>query len=370
MTILSTDTSCDETSVAVTRGNIIISNVLWSQASMHSEYGGVFPSLAKRAHEEHIDWVIAKAIKKAFPSSQSTISHLLTTKIDAIAVTVGPGLAIALEVGINKAKELAQTYNKPLVPVNHVEGHLLSVLAKPNTPKSAHHTPLTTHHTLLFPAFSLVASGKHTDLILVKGIGEYEIIAHTIDDALGEALDKAARMLGLGYPGGAILEKFAKKGDTKKYALPTPLAGQKERMEFSYSGLKTAFYRLTEKVKKGKALSKKQIYDLAAVFQDTAFRHVENVVVEALNKYPDTKSFFFGGGVSANTKLRKRLRKICRKKDVELLVPYSKTLCTDNAGMIGVVAGYKLKKGEFLSPKNVNKIDREPRAKINYPFLT
>src|SRR3989344_5696834 len=137
MAILSIDTSCDETSVAVTRGNIIISNVLWSQASMHSEYGGVFPSLAKRAHEEHIDWVIAKAIKKAFPSSQSTISHLLTTKIDAIAVTVGPGLAIALEVGINKAKELAQTYNKPLVPVNHVEGHLLSVLAKPNTPKSA-----------------------------------------------------------------------------------------------------------------------------------------------------------------------------------------------------------------------------------------
>src|SRR3989344_6112558 len=181
MLILSIDTSCDETSVAVTNNTTVLSNVLWSQASLHSKWGGVFPSLAKRAHEEHIDWVFEKALKTAFPKKLMPSAYsLLPNHIDAIAVTIGPGLAIALEVGIKKAKELSEKYNKPFIAVNHIEGHLLSCLAKPNTaiskskfliskqiPNSKsqipNQSPVTSHQTsVTFPALSLVASGKHT----------------------------------------------------------------------------------------------------------------------------------------------------------------------------------------------------------------
>jgi N6-L-threonylcarbamoyladenine synthase len=368
--ILAIDTSCDETSAAVTEGKKVLSNVLWSQASLHSKFGGVYPSLAKRAHEERIDWVVEKAVKKAFPTTSaeassdkpSTIPHLLSTKIDAIAVTVGPGLAIALEVGINKAKELSVKYDKPFIPVNHVEGHVLSVFARPkNNPSTKNYLPSTKN----FPAIALVASGKHTDLIHVKDVGDYKIVAHTIDDALGEALDKAARMLGLGYPGGPILEKLAKEGDPKTYILPVPLAGQKNRMEFSYSGLKTAMYKLVESEK---PLTKEKIENLAAAFQDTAFKHVENLVNQTLVKHPQVKTFFFGGGVSANIELRKRIRNICKNRSIQLLIPYSKALCTDNAAMIGVVAGYKFANGKYIKPKQVDTVDRVPRAKIDKGF--
>jgi len=360
MKILAIDTSCDETAAAVTEGTKVLSNIIWSQASLHAKFGGIYPSLAKRKHEERIDFVIEKALSSAFSKLLVPSAYSLVSKyIDVIAVTIGPGLAIALEVGIKKAKELAKKYNKPLVTVNHVEGHVLSVLAESKK------TPSTNYHLLTtksFPTLAFVASGGTTQLILAKEIGKYEIIAQTSDDALGEALDKAARMLGLGYPGGAILEKMAKEGNSNSYPLPIPMIGQENKFKFSYSGLKTAFYRLIEQTTKGKGLEKQQIYDLAASFQDKAFQHVERIIKKALKKYP-VKEFWFGGGVSANIELRKRIRKICKENDILLRLPYSKKLCTDNAAMIGVSSYFKAERGEFA--KDIEKVERIPRAKLN-----
>ena len=366
MKILAIDTYCDETAAAVTEGTKVLSNIIWSQASLHAKFGGIYPSLAKRQHEERIDFVIEKALKSAFPKITNHQS-LITNHITAIAVTIGPGLAIALEVGIKKAKELAKKYNKPLIAVNHVEGHTLSVLARSRNSKFQ----ITNYK---FPALAFVASGGTTQLILVKEVGVYEIIAQTSDDALGEALDKAARMLGLGYPGGAILEKMARlaKAPAERahlhdvssrqahYNLPVPMIGQENKFKFSYSGLKTAFYKLIELTKK-KGLGKQQIYDLAASFQDKAFQHVERMIKKTIEEYP-VKEFWFGGGVSANIELRKRIRNICKNQGITMRLPYSKKLCTDNAAMIGVVAYFKAQRKEFV--KDFEKIERVPRAKI------
>jgi N6-L-threonylcarbamoyladenine synthase len=344
---LAIDTSCDETSAAVTEGTNVYSNVLWSQASLHAKFGGVYPSLAKRAHKERIDWVIQKAIKN---------SGFKVNNLDAIAVTVGPGLAIALEVGIEKSKELAQKYQLPLIPVNHVEGHVLSVLARSKNSKAQ-----IQNFESLFPALSLIASGKHTDLIYVKKIGSYKILASTVDDALGEALDKAARMLGLGYPGGAILEKFAKEGNLSQFNLPVPMIGKENQMKFSYSGIKTAMWKLVEDEK---PLTKRKIQNLAAVFQDKAFLHVERLTTLVLSQL-QVKSLFFGGGVSANIELRRRLRKISKQKGVRFLIPYTKKLCTDNAAMIGVASYFKFGRKEYLKPNKLINVDRIPRAKVS-----
>jgi N6-L-threonylcarbamoyladenine synthase len=344
MRILSIDTSCDETAAAVTDDTKILSNTIWSQASAHAKFGGVMPSLAQRMHEERIDFVVDKAIN----NSQFTINDL-----DAVAVTVGPGLSIALGVGIKKAKELAIKYNKKLIAVNHLEGHLLSCLAEPKT------------KNLQFPALGLVVSGGNTILIKITKIGVYETLAQTTDDALGEALDKAARMLGLGYPGGAILEKMAKLGDSNKYKLPIPIVGQEERKIFTYSGLKTAMSRKVEelKIKNGK-LAKQDIYDLAASFQDTAFTHLIRVlrfcVIHNLSFV--SHNLLVGGGVSANTELRKRLREMSKKYGIQVSFPYSKKLTGDNAAMVGIAAYYKAQRGEFVNP---DIIDRDPNLKLS-----
>jgi N6-L-threonylcarbamoyladenine synthase len=344
MKILSIDTSCDETAAAVTNDTKILSNMVWSQASLHAKFGGVMPSLAQRMHEERIDWVIDKTLK----SSKIKIQDL-----DAIAVTVGPGLSIALGVGIAKAKELAKKYNKKLIAVNHLEGHILSSLT--NNKYS--------NNEIKYPALGLVISGGNTLLIKINKIGEYQTLAQTTDDALGEALDKAARMLGFGYPGGAILEKFARGGDKNAYILPIPISGQENRRIFTYSGLKTAIMRLIEKEKgKNKNLSKQQIYDLAACFQNVAFIHLARVVSYVIrNSEYKYKYLFVGGGVSANVELRKRLRKIGKQFDMEILFPYSKKITGDNAAMIGIAAFFKAQRGEFAE---IDKIDRDPRAKL------
>lgn len=348
MKILSIDTSCDETAAAVTQDTQILSNIIWSQASAHAKFGGVMPSLAQRMHEERIDWVIDKAIN----NPQSTINN-----IDAIAVTIGPGLSIALGVGIDRAKKLAIKYNKKLIAVNHLEGHVLSPLA--NNSQS-------TINNLELPALGLVVSGGNTILIKINKIGSYETLAQTTDDALGEALDKAARMLGLGYPGGAILEKFARDGNTKTYKLPIPIIGQEERKIFTYSGLKTSFSRLVESEK---PLTKDKISNLAAGFQDIAFTHLLRVCSYVIRNSKTSASssleisnLLVGGGVSANIELRKRLRKLGKETGIKVLFPYSKKLTGDNAAMIGVAAYYKFQRGEFVSPK---KIDRNPNAKIS-----
>jgi N6-L-threonylcarbamoyladenine synthase len=334
--ILSIDTSCDETAAAVTEGTKILSNVIWSQASAHAKFGGVMPSLAQRMHEERIDWVIDKTIN----NSQVTINN-----IGAVAVTIGPGLSIALGVGIDRAKRLAIKYNKKLIAVNHLEGHVLSPFANDKLQIS----------DLKFPALGLVVSGGNTILVKINKIGSYETLAQTTDDALGEALDKAARMLGFGYPGGAILEKFARGGNTKAYKLPIPIIGQEERKIFTYSGLKTSFSRLVESEK---PLTKEKISSLAACFQDVAFTHLVRVCsYEIRNSKFEVKNLLVGGGVSANIELRKRLRKLGKETGIKILFPYSKKLTGDNAAMIGVTASFKYERGEFTE---INKADRKP----------
>ena len=336
MKILSIDTSCDETAAAITESTKIVSNIVWSQASEHAKFGGVMPSLAQRMHEERIDFVVKKALG----------TRDLARDIDSVAVTTGPGLSIALGVGINKAKELAKKYNKKLIAVNHLEGHILSPLANQKT-------------DIKFPALGLVISGGNTLLVKINKIGAYEALAQTTDDALGEALDKAARMLGLGYPGGAILEKFARGGDLKTYKLPIPIVGQEKRKIFTYSGLKTAMYRLVEK--EG-TLTKEKIKNLAASFQDTAFKHLVRVISYIIkNSDFKTEDFLVGGGVTANVEVRKRLRKLGREFEIRTHFPYSKRLYGDNAAMIGIAAYFKAQRGEFTDP---DKIDRNPRLTI------
>ncbi|MEK7169033.1 MAG: tRNA (adenosine(37)-N6)-threonylcarbamoyltransferase complex transferase subunit TsaD [Patescibacteria group bacterium] len=328
MKILAIDTSCDETAVAVTHNTEILSNCIWSQASLHSSFGGVMPSLAQRQHQERIGFVVDKAL--------STTHGLQLTDIDAIAVTIGNGLGIALGVGINKAKELAIKYRKPLIPVSHTEAHLLSSFCV------SHKLVPNPYSLVPFPAFGLVLSGGTTVLALIKNIGEYEILAETSDDALGEALDKGARLLGLGYPGGAILEKFARTGDPKKYKLPLPLQNDKIKNRFSYSGLKTAFVRLFNEIKDP---NKQDIADLAASFQSVAFDHIEKVLEYQITVHRSlftVHGLLFGGGVANNIEIKKRLRKLLKKYNIKLDVPYTKKLNGDNAGMVGVCAYLKL----------------------------
>jgi N6-L-threonylcarbamoyladenine synthase len=342
MNILAIDTSCDETAVSIVANAKSVSNSIWSQASLHSSFGGVFPSLAQRQHKERIDWVIKRSI---------TTAGLDIKDIDAFAVTIGPGLAVALGVGIDKARELAIKYKKPLIPINHIEGHLLSPLINSNL-------------DITFPALGLVLSGGTTMICLIKDIGNYELLAETSDDALGEALDKGARLLGLGYPGGAILEKFAKKGDSQKYSLPLPLQSDVVRDRFSYSGLKTAFVRLFSSIE---SPSSKDIEDLSATFQSTAFAHVEKVLEYQISnlkkKYP-IHDLLFGGGVANNVELKKRLRKLCKKYDIKLHVPYNKKLNGDNAAMIGFCTYLKYGNSDLKQFLNYDEVDRKPRLKL------
>ncbi|MEK7472440.1 MAG: tRNA (adenosine(37)-N6)-threonylcarbamoyltransferase complex transferase subunit TsaD [Patescibacteria group bacterium] len=346
MLILAIDTSCDETAVAINSNIQILSSAVWSQSTLHASFGGVLPSLAQRQHQARIDWIVNKALVNC---------KLKIENCDCIAVTIGPGLAIALEVGINKAKELAVKYKKPLIPVNHVEAHLLSPLAVPRS-------RILDLRSMKFPCFGLILSGGTTVLCLVKAIGDYEILAETADDALGEALDKAARLVGLGYPGGAILEKFAKTGDPKKYRLPLPLQNDVIKNRFSYSGLKTAFVRLFETIKKP---TKQDIADLAASFQSTAFDHILKVLeFQIINSSFLTHNLLFGGGVANNIELKKRLRKLCKKYGIKLLVPYTKKLNGDNAAMIGVCAYLKYKNSNLKDFFDYNSVDRNPKLKI------
>ena len=205
--VLAIDTSCDETAAAVVQGRRILGNAIYSQILSHKQWGGVVPSLAKRAHEERIDFIVDEALKRA---------KVTPAEIDAFAATQGPGLAIALEVGIKKAKELAARYNKPLVAVNHMEGHIYSVFAQ-----NRNGNP---ERDFTFPYLALLVSGGHTEFVTFTGHGQFERIGHKVDDAAGEALDKAGRMLGLGYPAGAAIERLAKEVDNVDvYTFPRPM---------------------------------------------------------------------------------------------------------------------------------------------------
>lgn len=335
MLILAIDTSCDDTSCAVLRDIKVLSNIISSQVAAHAEWGGVVPSIARREHELLIDPVIKKALQ---------IAKVSMNDIDAIAVTYGPGLAIALGVGIAKAQELARTYNKPLIGVNHMEGHLLSVLAN-------------NAHTLELPALGLLVSGNHTEIIKIENIGSYRILGEVLDDAVGEAFDKVARALGLGYPGGAALAKLASQGNDKAYNFPVPLHGVKT-LDFSYSGIKAAVMRV---IKEKSVVTQQDAADIAASFQRVAIQHVMDRIKRAFEQ-ESPAMLLLGGGVAANVLLRKELRTMCNKFNVKLLIPSNKKLCMDNAAMIGVVAYYKALRNEYAQSEH--DVDRQPGATL------
>lgn len=350
--ILAVDTSCDDTSVAVVQGNRVLANIIASQTQLHKPYGGVFPTVAKLAHKENILPCIALALKRAQVSPQD---------LSAVAVTVGPGLAPALEVGIAAAEEFAQKNNLPLLPINHIEGHILSVLAiSKNKPEET-----KTKKQNSFPVLSIVVSGGHTEFVLVHALGKYEILGQTLDDAAGECLDKIGRMLNLGYPAGPVIEEFAKKGNANKYPFPLPLTTIKT-FDMSFSGMKTFARNFLEELQQVQPLTKEEIYDFCASAQYGVFRHICYKLSKVLEKHA-VKQVWLGGGVAANKTLRRMIRETLRAHakaekiaPVRLLTPYTKKLCADNAAMVGVAAGYKT-----TVVRNDKKLERIPRLSLN-----
>lgn len=371
--ILAIDTSCDDSSAAVVDGLVVFSNIVASQNQIHKQYGGVFPTVAKQEHQKNLDPAIHLAMKQA---------QVDWSEIAAIAVTVGPGLAPALEVGIEKTKELAKKYNKKVIAINHIEAHALSALAVNNGQKNDSLSPK-------LPSLAVVISGGHSEFILVDKIGHYQKIGQTIDDAAGECLDKVGRLLNLGYPAGPLLEKFAKKGHPDKFIFPKAMTSQ-ANFDLSFSGLKTAARNLIADLEKQDKLDKQTIYDLALALQTAVFEQItyklERILLSqnlAQMLYPNrdfmkhlkkgqaipTKinEIWLGGGVAANISLRQAIRKTLNKyknlsgKKIKLKVPYSKKLCGDNAAMIGLVAGFKYSRGEFAK---TDRLDRKPNFTI------
>ncbi len=343
MKILAIETSCDETAAAVVEQRRVLGNAIYSQILIHKKWGGVVPSLAKKAHEERIDLVIGEALKKA---------NIEMKEIDAIAVTYGPGLAIALEVGINKAKELAKKYAKKLIAVNHLEGHIYANFAQNSkgNPK----------RELKFPMLVLLVSGGHTELVLWKDELKFEILGKTIDDAAGEALDKAAKLLNLGYPGGPVIERVSGQVENvDQYKFPRPML-KSGGLNFSFSGLKTAFYYFLKKMPEQEI--KKNLKQLASSFQEAVFETLL-IKLEKAIKQTGAKRIVVGGGVISNQYLRNELRLLMKKIDGEVIFPPQKYLCTDNGAMIGVAASFKARHNLFV--KNFGQLDRVPRLRLD-----
>lgn len=347
MIILGIDTSCDDTSVALLRDDCILANIVSSQDDIHREWGGVVPNLARHAHETNFERVYQTALRRA---------HVALQDIDALAVTLGPGLAISLEVGLKKAKQLAEELSIPLYAINHMEGHLLSSLARTSTGRG------TKLSDLSLPFLGLLVSGGHTEVILANALGSYEVLGQTVDDALGEAFDKVARMLGLGYPGGAALAKLAQQGNPSAYTLPIPMRGSGD-MNVSYSGLKTAtrnlIYEITDT--HPDELTKQQIVDIAATFQQAALKTILLKMEKALIAHP-VKDVVLGGGVAANLELRKQLRSLAQRYGAKLHVPRQKKLASDNGAMIALAAYWRIQHG--FPPSSLNELDRQPQLNI------
>ena len=347
MKILAIDTSCDDTCISLIKAKNhnfkILSNIVSSQVKLHAKYGGVYPFLAKREHQENLPIVFKKALSKAKSASRRT-------KIDLIGVTIGPGLEPCLWTGVNFAIELAKKLNLKIVPINHIEAHILANFVGENFQN-------------IFPAICLIVSGGHTQLILMREIGKYKILGETRDDAAGECFDKVAKILGLGYPGGPAIDaeaaKFKIQNSKFKIKLPRPMISQKN-YDLSFSGLKTAvlydFRSRAQKIKKSKIYIREMCFGTQQAIIDVLIKKT----IRAAKNYK-VKSIILGGGVAASQELRNQFREIIKKNfpNTKYLIPNPK-FCTDNAAMVGVTAYFHQK----TAAKNWQKIKVNANLKI------
>src|SRR5437773_762288 len=355
MLVLGIETSCDEAAAAVVRdGNESVSSVIASQIKTHEKFGGVVPELASREHLDKIVPIVEEALEGA---------NVTQEQIDGIAVTVGPGLIGSLLVGVSYAKAMAFALNKPLVGVNHIEGHIYSVCFE---------NPPVEH-----PALALIVSGEHTNLFFVPKAGEYKVVGRTRDDAAGEAFDKVAKLLGLGYPGGPIIEKLAEEGNPSTVRFAIPRMGD-NRPDFSFSGLKTAVQKYVREsglqpVKNGEPPSQ-GIKDLAASFQGTVVRSLVSTMERVATEY-FPKTLIVAGGVACNGALRNASREAAARLGVPVYFP-SPHLSTDNAAMIAAAgtvklqaagrAGWDLNADVMLRLQNIDVEDDELRKRVRY----
>ena len=326
--ILGIESSCDETAASIISENdqgnpIVLSNIVSSQVDIHKEFGGVVPELAARSHMEKIDWIVQKAIDD---------SGVNINELDAVASTAGPGLIVCLSVGLSFGKAFAASLNKPFIAVNHLEGHALS-------PKL--------NSKLNYPYLLLLISGGHSQYLSVKDLGQYKRLGTTIDDAIGEAFDKTAKLLGIEFPGGPQIEVLAKKGDPNKYNLPKPIFN-KGGCNLSFAGLKTAILKIAKKIK-----TDQEKFDLAASFQKTVIEILNKKTRIAFTEFekqtnPKEKTFVVAGGVAANKDIRNMLVNLCKEENYKPIFPQIE-LCGDNAAMIAMVGLEKFKMKQFNS---------------------
>ena len=324
--ILGIESSCDETAASIISENdqgnpIVMSNVVSSQVDIHKKFGGVVPELAARSHVEKIDWIVQKAIDD---------SGINIKDIDAVASTAGPGLVVCLSVGLSFGKAFAASLNKPFIAVNHLEGHALS-------PKL--------NSKLNYPYLLLLISGGHSQYLSVKNLSNYKRLGTTIDDAIGEAFDKTAKLLGIEFPGGPQIEVLAKKGDPNKYNLPKPIFN-KGGCNLSFAGLKTAILKISKEIN-----TDQEKFDLAASFQKTVIEILYKKTKIAFAEFekqnnPKEKKFVVAGGVAANKEIRKMLINLCKKEKYDSIFPTIE-LCSDNAAMIAMVGLEKFKLKQF-----------------------
>lgn len=331
MIILAIETSCDDTSVAVLKDQELLSNVVSSQVAFHNKYGGVMPELASRLHVEKITYVLKEAIETAKISLQD---------VDYIAFTQGPGLIGSLHVGMQAAKTLSLLLKKPLIPIHHLAGHIYANRFVQD---------------FTFPLLALVISGGHTEFVYMEKECSFKVVGSTLDDAVGEAYDKVSRLLGLGYPGGPIIDQLAQKGEA---IYPLPLPKNDQTLDFSYSGLKSAVIHLIHRLENKNIAYKKE--DIAASFQKVAVEILLQKTKKALKKYP-VKTFVLAGGVAANHELREKMQQMMEHDFLNIQCIFPKlSLCGDNAAMIGMCAYYKLKENQQGSSLDISALASYP----------